>query len=142
MGRAHRRPSFQDCLHSLQVEQRENEVDWTWPADCSWPGLSVREGRITRQRQSLVSTLGRGNRENKQASSRRVCREGLGRWWTLECVTGTCNTETAWRPALLCAATGICQLESRLSLLPEVRKMAPFGRRKPVSQLPEECWFL
>lgn len=32
--------------------------------------------------------------------------------------------------------------DSHMSLLPEVRRMAPFGRGESASSVPEECWLL
>lgn len=45
---------------------------------------------------------------------------------------------------ILLSATGICQLESHMSPLPEVRELTPLGGggQKPASQVPEEGWLL
>lgn len=58
--------------------------------------------------------------------------------WTLNCLTGACKTEGAWRPTW----AFIRSHGQPMPLPPGGGAMAPVSRRKPASQVPEERWLL
>lgn len=69
------------------------------PTDWMWPGLSVREERITESE--------RARRGGRQGGLSRRRERSLGRWSgekgqgrALKCTVGTCDIEGSWRPAL------------------------------------------